>query len=315
MKKNIIFLPLVLFIVLSSACTIPFNLLSSDPTPDIQAIQAAAEQTVVAKLTQDAANNPTAIPATNTPEPSQTVALIATIPPTAVGPTATPLSACDSAEFVTDITIPDGTNFSAGDTFVKTWRIRNVGSCPWNSTYSLVFDTGDSLNGLANIAFPVAVVNPGGYVDLSVQLKAPASGGHYTGYWGIKNNAGAWVPVIGGSNGRSFYVDITVGSAATPVSADFAVTKVTFSVTRVGTCAEGKYVVVANVKANKAGTVNYHWVRSDSASAPNQSVTFGAAGTKQITTEWTTSWSGLWLKLYIDSPNDEQFGTANLNCP
>ena len=38
----------------------------------------------------------------------------------------TPIASCvDSASYVADISIPDGTIISAGNTFVKTWRLRN----------------------------------------------------------------------------------------------------------------------------------------------------------------------------------------------
>ena len=34
----------------------------------------------------------------------------------------------DLAEFVADVTVPDGTDFTPGETFVKTWQLRNAGT-------------------------------------------------------------------------------------------------------------------------------------------------------------------------------------------
>ena len=35
--------------------------------------------------------------------------------------------------------MPDNTEIAAGTTFVKTWRLKNNGSCTWTSGYSRVF--------------------------------------------------------------------------------------------------------------------------------------------------------------------------------
>ena len=38
-------------------------------------------------------------------------------------------STCYWAQFIADVTIPDGTHFTPGAAFKKTWRIRNIGTC------------------------------------------------------------------------------------------------------------------------------------------------------------------------------------------
>jgi hypothetical protein len=74
------------------------------------------------------------LPPTSTPVPPTAV------PPTAVPPTNTPIPIpCNQASFVTDVTIPDGSSFVAGASFVKTWRVRNSGACAWGSGYSIIF--------------------------------------------------------------------------------------------------------------------------------------------------------------------------------
>jgi len=47
-------------------------------------------------------------------------------------------------------------------------------------------------------------------VDLSVNLTAPANPGSYRGYWRIRNATGTLIPVLGGTQGQSFFVDIKV---------------------------------------------------------------------------------------------------------
>jgi len=140
-----------------------------------------------------------------------------TATPTSVGPTAVPTTTtlCDKAQFISDITVPDGTVFTPGTPFTKTWRLKNVGTCTWTTAYSLVFASGERMSG-ADLPLPVTVT-PGQIVDLSVNLIAPAQIGSYRSYWQFKNAGGALFGI--GSNGLSpFFADIKVAgtSTATP---------------------------------------------------------------------------------------------------
>jgi hypothetical protein len=54
--------------------------------------------------------------------------------------------ACNQAQFISDLTVPDGTSYTVGTAFTKTWRLMNVGSCAWTTSYSLVFFNGESLD-------------------------------------------------------------------------------------------------------------------------------------------------------------------------
>jgi len=49
------------------------------------------------------------------------------------------------ADFITDITVPDGQAFPPGAEFVKSWRILNSGELDWPGTTALVFAAGESL--------------------------------------------------------------------------------------------------------------------------------------------------------------------------
>ena len=147
--------PFHLFIVCAiflSACNLPSN----DPqgaeanaTFAAQTVEALLQTSPTATSTLAAGVTPTLTPIplptnTNTPAPS-----------------ATPV--CPQAQFVTDVTIPDGTVMTPSQGFTKKWRIRNTGTCAWNG-YTLVFDSGDSMSGPATQ--PIGAVNPGQAVDI-----------------------------------------------------------------------------------------------------------------------------------------------------
>ena len=96
----------------------------------------------------------------------------------------------DSLAFVDDVTIPDGTAFSPGDTFEKIWRVRNNGTTVWTENYSLIFDGGSIMGGPIESPLP-AEVQPGDEVDISVELTAPDTPGEHIGYWMLRNGEGA----------------------------------------------------------------------------------------------------------------------------
>jgi hypothetical protein len=121
---------------------------------------------------------PTASP-TSSSTPSPTITL-----------TPTKMTLCDKADFVADVTIPDGTPFSPGFQFTKVWRLRNVGTCTWTSGYSLVFYQGEQMGGPTLVNIP-STVAPGQTVDIPVGLVAPALPGSYRGDWMLRNASGA----------------------------------------------------------------------------------------------------------------------------
>lgn len=96
-------------------------------------------------------------------------------------PAAEPAACEIKAAFFSDVTVPDGTFFNPGETFTKTWRIRNVGSCTWQE-YSLQFQGGDALGSEAAVPVP-GTVEPGATVDISINFKAPLAPGPYYSDW------------------------------------------------------------------------------------------------------------------------------------
>lgn len=284
--------------------------LASCNLPNDQSIQATAAAQTVEALTS-------ATPLFNsTPSITPTAATFTPFPTLNVNtntPAATATSNCNVAQFLTDVTIPDGTILAPGASFTKKWRLKNIGSCAWNG-FSMAFDSGDSMGGPASKA--VAAVNPGQEVDLEVSLTAPTTVGNYRGYWRLVTNGNVLVPVVNGYQGKSFYVDIKVQNVVTSTNTTgpFAVTGVTFS--NSGGC--GGFNTTANITTNGAGSVTYHWVRSDGATdtVSHPAIVYGAAGTQTASTSWSASAAGTyWIDIYIDTPNHQQFGRATFTCP
>jgi hypothetical protein len=113
---------------------------------------------------------------------------------------------CDNAVYVSDVTIPDGTTVPAGQSFTKTWKVANTGTCAWTATYQLTFVSGDSLGGKTT---PInQVVNPGQSADISVILTSTSASGTITGTWKLTNDKGQQF-------GDSLTVVITNGTAKT----------------------------------------------------------------------------------------------------
>jgi len=186
------------------ACNAPG---SATPTPNLQD---SAAQTVAAQLTN------AAIPdgdATDEPLPPTEQVASTTQAPTVQPPSPTPCT--NKARFISDVTIPDDTYFDPGDSFVKTWRIQNVGTCTWDSTYSLVFSSGNIMSGPSSV--PVSgSVTANTNVDISVNLTAPASNGTHQGNWKMRAPDGT-IFGFGVSGGdASIYVRIIVGPTPTP---------------------------------------------------------------------------------------------------
>lgn len=305
--------------LMAAACSLSNN---QKPGRNANLIFTAAAQTVEAQLTEDILSHstipqPESTPTINSQQTSTETpeGEIATITPQVAPSNSATFQAqeCDAAEFVDDVTIPDKTKISAGESFTKTWRLKNIGSCTWNSSYSAVFDTGDQLGGPASIPVPGNIA-PGQEVDISVNFQAPVEAGDYRSYWRLRNPSGLMLPVVKGYKNKSFYVDIQVKIDR---NTKIAVTGVKLNVSHSGNCTSGTYTVTATVTTNGAVTVTYSWRRSDGISGPSSTGTlnFLAAGTQTINYDWSTGATGLSITLYIDTPNHQEFGTALLNCP
>jgi len=118
--------------------------------------------------------------------------------------------------FVADVTYPDQNmaappEVPANQSFVKTWRVENSGTCPWDSDYRLVYAYGNSSYArMSGRPTPVAgPVEPGESYEISVNLIAPFASGTYQGVWQMEDSRG--VPF-----GEKIYVGITVPAPVPP---------------------------------------------------------------------------------------------------
>jgi hypothetical protein len=207
---------------------IAWNSLSSgEPTPtpqDPEAVYTAAALTAEAKMTEVTSTTPsptltdTLAPDTDTPVPTADISTAtATLPPSP------PPGGADKAQFVADVTVPDGTNFPQGESFTKTWRLNNVGTSTWTTAYSVVFYSGEQMDGASPTPLP-GNVPPGQTVDISVDMVAPDENGNYIGYW-ILSNSNQQTFGVGPNGDQPFYVEINVvGEANTATSTSTAPT-------------------------------------------------------------------------------------------
>lgn len=199
------FLTPVLVLAAILACG-PFSPASPQPAETLNALYTSAAETLGALSTQGAG--------TSTAGPSPTATL--SFPTSSVTPFSTftnvppiqPVTKCDAAAFVSDVTFPDGSVVGRGSNFTKIWRIRNVGTCTWTTSYAIVYVSGEKFGAANSVSLPVQVA-PGQTVDLVMNLTAPSADGRYRGNWKLRNASGVLFGV--GTNSESnFYVDVNV---------------------------------------------------------------------------------------------------------
>lgn len=282
--------------LLLSACNFP---LSGGSEED----EANALATAVAMTIQAMENQP--LP-TDTPAPQSTATGMPTVtaqPTNTVSgpPPATP-QPCDKAALAAE-TIPDDSEFGPGQSFTKSWTMRNVGTCTWNTDYKLKFASGDAMGGPASVNLTSSVA-PDQQIKIEVPLKAPSSAGTYTGYWQLTNSEG--------ENFSQVFVRIKV------ITGPFAVTSLytNLSDKDPDSCLyDLSYEIY--IQTSSAGTVTYK-VEQDDVAGPSKSLNFDAAGTKTLEAEWNDLPEGDHkVRVYIDQPNHQWFGPFNFHveCP
>ncbi|HEY9814610.1 MAG TPA: NBR1-Ig-like domain-containing protein, partial [Candidatus Obscuribacterales bacterium] len=132
-------------------------------------------------------------------------------------PEGTARSSQSIAKFIKDVSVPDGTAFAPGSSFVKSWRFENTGANGWPSGTMLKCISGNPMGGQ-----PVLVnyVAPSSQVDIVVNMTAPKEAGRYCGYWRLFTPQGV-------AFGHRVWVDIFVreqapkpAATAAPAAAD-----------------------------------------------------------------------------------------------
>lgn len=146
------------------------------------------------------------IPPTDPKEPTPTPA-----PP--------PTTCIDHLTYVQDLNYNDENmsappKFLPGQAFSKGWRIKNSGTCTWDSGYNFVFTRGNNnLARMGGLPTPVkGTVAPGQTYDMFVDLVAPVVPGVYQAFWTMRAPSGLLF-------GESVWVGIEVVGAPTPTPA------------------------------------------------------------------------------------------------
>ena len=191
--------------------------LTENPTTSPEATQladlVARTQTAIAviDLATAVVELPTSLPS-NTPSqpPEAAVTFTPTLEPTATA-TATlvpqPENCSNKARFVEE-TIPDKTSFAPNKDFVKTWTLKNTGTCTWTPDYALVFVDGERMGGTDPTPLGQSVL-PDGAAIISLDLVAPQAPGVSKGNWKLKSPSGK-VFGLGENADKPFWVEINV---------------------------------------------------------------------------------------------------------
>ncbi len=106
-----------------------------------------------------------------------------------------------------DLSIPAGTELKPGQSFTKSWRVHNNGSCDWVD-YKLVYISGSRMGG--NSPSKLRTVTAGEVIDIAIELYAPNYPGEYSGLWKIQDDRGSLL------NTELSYRVIIPGPTATP---------------------------------------------------------------------------------------------------
>ena len=277
-------------------------------------ISTAVAQTVVAQnsLTEIASRpSPTPVPSTQE-----------TVLPDVIG-TSTPAPVvgapgCTVSAKLAGENPPDGVLLKPDEYFWKTWSIENTGTCTWDSTYKLVYQSGDLLDGL--ISYPLTgSTAPGAIMETSIYLKSPSTTGTFTGYWGIQSPWNATFGVGPGSD--PFYVQIVVSDEQRP---SYGVTSVSYEIIRspeTGCPVNVLYTVRATITTNGPYVLEYYWDQSDGNESSRKPLKFAEASSVTVSREWMVgrgdSPNPRWMQIVITAPVLHYYDKAVWpnNCP
>jgi hypothetical protein len=133
-----------------------------------------------------------------TSTPQQPISTPITILPAV--PTSTP-TCTDNLTFISDVTIPDGTNVAPGSLLDKQWLVQNSGDCNWDASYRLRLISGNPLGASAELALYPA--RAGTQATLRILFTAPQEAGEFISEWQAFDANGI-------AFGESFFIKIEV---------------------------------------------------------------------------------------------------------
>lgn len=203
-KKILYILIFLILVILAFALSMSIQgNTKTTPTVDVFSVRTEAIATYLADQTQTALAIP---PSTFTPAPAPTET-----PSSETATLAKPTDPCYKLLWLEDVTIPDGTHMTAGQTFTKTWKVQNNGGCAWAPGFKFSWFGGEAMSGKTlTISEPVPV---GSITELSIAMVAPTDKiGAITGTWRMSDLNGSYF-------GDALTVTITLGGTTTGTAA------------------------------------------------------------------------------------------------
>ncbi len=273
------------------------------------AIQTAVAETVAAQHSNILTN--TQIPPT-TLIPTQTPYQIQTSLPTpfstviATLPNQNSKAECAKASLTgenTDV-LPDGTILKPGTQFTKTWFITNTSTCVWDTSYKIIFWSGDTLGGGYVYNLP-QVTGPGQTVPISLVLTAPSTDGAYRSEWKLQTPDNINFGV--GMYDSPFYAEIQVSASDKPQQ--YGVTALNAYYVRepkTGCPANSLYTFYVTVTTNGPTEFSYFWSQKDGNDSKVKHVEIESATNTTFTREWkfgrANSQGAKWVAFTITEP-------------
>ncbi len=303
--KPILFTFTVISSLLFSAC-------GADNTQETT-IQTAVAQTVAAQNAQQVATGtktPSAPPTVLPLPPTAVVTPFVAVPSPTV-PVNPSKSECAKASLESE-TIPDGTIYKPGEVFTKTWQVTNTSNCVWDTSYKIVFWSGDILGGGYVYNVP-QVTGPGATLPISLVLTAPSVDGTYKSEWALQTPDNIAFGV--GMYSEPFYTTIVVSSSDKPA---YDVISVEYNVVRnpaTGCPLNTRYKVFATFTTNGPLEFTYQWYQSDGNSQGGKgTIKMTEAGSKTVSREWMVqvgnSTNDRWMSINILAPVFKEFPKA-----
>ena len=204
-KTTVLMTALIMFGLFISACG--GSDAEATPTLSVDAVQTMAVATFSGGLTQTALAAPTnTFLPTSTPAPTFSIATLANVTPFGTSTiSSNPVMSCNSLSYVNDVTIPDNSPMTPGQTFTKTWKVKNSGTCAWDAGFKFAFTSGEAMGGVTYTLPQSVPANT--QIDISIAMTAPSKTGSLKGNWRMSTAAGQ-------SFGDEVYLVILVGGAA-----------------------------------------------------------------------------------------------------
>ncbi len=219
MNKRLRFLIALIMLSWTAACTLPLEppglveaLQPGDVTRTAAAVTGAATAIPAVQPISDSSQKSSGGLGEATQGPIQAPSTEPSQPPTVGGPqgiASKPQCINRAAPGrPLDLTVPDGQTMQPGQSFSKTWRLVNDGTCAWTRGYAVVWFSGEEMSAASSL-FLHEIIEPGGTVDVTVDMVAPLQAGVYQGNWMLSDEASDLFG-IGPSGQSAFWVRIQV---------------------------------------------------------------------------------------------------------